>query len=293
MGDVETLARGDDSRLVEPRRFLIRDRQAFRAVWAAHAGQDVAVPAVDFESRMVAAVFAGERPTPGFAIEVTGARRDDGELVILVDERRPDPASVAAQVLVSPFHIVTLPRDDGEIRFSLPDPGGSQTIVFKPPARKQASGPLRAQSLAVPGAAVSMVGEAARGEVSDHTGLTPHVAASLAYLAGPFSGALLLATEPASQFVRFHAWQSVLGLGGLGMAALVFLALAFVLLVVSPTVFWLMLWIAAATGTAWLVVWGVCVFNAYRGRVWRLPLAGYYAERMLWPPTTVPASEVP
>ena len=38
MEDVETIARGDDSRLVEPRRFLIRDRQAFSAVWAAHAG---------------------------------------------------------------------------------------------------------------------------------------------------------------------------------------------------------------------------------------------------------------
>ena len=76
MGDVETLARGDDSRLVEPRRFLIRDWQAFAAVWAAHAGPNAATPAVDFDTRMVAAVFAGERPTPGFSVEVTGTRRD-------------------------------------------------------------------------------------------------------------------------------------------------------------------------------------------------------------------------
>ena len=61
-------------------------------------------------------------------------------------------------------------------------------------------------------------GEAA----SSFTGLTPHVAASLAYLAGPFSGALLLATERESGFVRFHAWQAVVGLGLLGIAAVLF-----------------------------------------------------------------------
>ena len=101
---------------------------------------------------------------------------------------------------------------------------------------------------------------------SIYTGLTPRVAASLAYLAGPLSGALLLATEPASRFVRFHAWQAVLALGLLGIAAVVFLGLAFVLLVVSPTAFWTMLWLAAATGAAWIGVWGLCVVSAYKGR---------------------------
>ena len=104
--------------------------------------------------------------------------------------------------------------------------------------------------------------------------MTPRVAATLAYLAGPFSGALLLATEPANPFVRFHAWQAVVGLGLLGTAAVFFLTLAFVLLLVSPTAFWAFLWLAAATGATWIGVWAVCVVNAYRGRVWKLPLAG-------------------
>ena len=272
MADVETLARGDDSRLVQPRRFVIRDRQSFAAVYAAHAGQDAAVPAVDFDTRMVAAVFAGERPTPGFSVEVIGTRREGADLVILLDERTPDPNRVAAQVVVSPYHLVTLPRDDGEIRFNLPDPGGQQTIVFKPqPRRAGAAAPFapRHQSSAIePGEGVSV-----------HTGLTPRVAASLAYLAGPLSGALLLATEPASRFVRFHAWQAVLALGLLGVAAVVFLGLAFVLLIVSPMAFWTMLWLAAATGAAWIGVWALCVVSAYKGRTLKLPLAGDYAER--------------
>jgi len=271
MADVETLARGDDSRLVEPRRFVIRDRQSFAAVYAAHAGQDAAVPAVDFETRMVAAVFAGERPTPGFSVEVIGTRREGADLVVLLDERTPDPNRVAAQVVVSPYHLVTLPRDDGEIRFNLPDPGG-QTIVFKPQPRRAGSTAAfapRHQSSAID------VGEG----VSVYTGLTPRVAASLAYLAGPLSGALLLATEPASRFVRFHAWQAVLALGLLGIAAVVFLGFAFVLLIVSPMAFWTMLWLAAATGAAWIGVWALCVVSAYKGRALKLPLAGSYAER--------------
>ena len=47
------------------------------------------------------------------------------------------------------------------------------------------------------------------------TGLTPQVAGALAYLAGPFLGALLLATEDSSRFVKFHAWQAIIGLGAL------------------------------------------------------------------------------
>ena len=295
MGDVGTIARGDDSRLVEPRRFLIRDRRAFSAVWAAHAGPNASAPEVDFESRMVAAVFAGEHPTPGFTIEVTGTRREGSppatSLVVLVDERHPDPTLVAAQVIVSPFHIVTLPRDDGDVRFNIPDSSGLQTIVFKSQPRNQTSpGPktrptfmsrfTRGQSSG-PGPSTGQLTPAlgAREAPSSFTGLTPHVAASLAYLAGPFSGALLLATERESGFVRFHAWQAVAGLGILGIAAVFFLALAFMLLIVSPTAFWAMLLLSAATGAAWVCAWALCLFHAYKGRVWKLPLAGAYAEK--------------
>ena len=62
---------------------------------------------------------------------------------MLVDERHPDPSRVAAQVIVSPFHIVTLPRDDGDIRFNLPDSGGYQTIVFKAQSATRPTGVRR------------------------------------------------------------------------------------------------------------------------------------------------------
>ena len=54
--------------------------------------------------------------------------------------------------------------------------------------------------------------------VPSSTGLDPAVAAALSYLAGPFSGVLVLLAERTNPFVRFHAWQSIIGLGGLGAA---------------------------------------------------------------------------
>lgn len=111
------------------------------------------------------------------------------------------------------------------------------------------------------------------------TGLRPPIAGVLAYLAGPFSGVLVLMTEQSSRFVKFHAWQSLVGLGALGMAALICLGLAFLMLVISPALFWGMLWLAASGAAAWLLLWGICMVQAYRGRLWRLPFAGRYAER--------------
>jgi uncharacterized membrane protein len=258
-----TLAKGDDSRVVESRRFVVRDPRAFAAVWSAHAGPDAPVPEVDFDTTMVAAVFAGERPTPGYEVSIADARREGSALVLVVDELAPDPSQVAAQVLVSPYHVVTLPRDDGEIRFDKFDTEsepGQGTIVFKPRA--------------TPREAMSYV-----EHPPSSTGLAPEIAGALAYLAGPFSGALILATERTSPFVRFHAWQSVLGLGSLGVAALLFLLLAFALLIVSSTLFWISLWIAAIAALLWVLLWGFCVVQAYKGRRLKLPIAGAFAER--------------
>ena len=289
---IETIAKGDGSRLVEARRFVIRDPQSFAAIWAAHAGPDALAPSIDFNTRMVAAVFAGQRPTPGFAVDITGTRREGNALVLEVDEKQPDPSFAVAQVIVSPFHVVSLPRDDGEIRFNSPDLTGQSTIVFKPPKRQ----PEPAPTIRIAPVEPRSLSPDVRPEAStlppkpSSTGLSPEVAAAMAYLAGPFSGALILATERTNQDVRFHAWQAVLGLGALGIAAVLFLILAFALLMVSPGAFWAMLWLAAATGVAWVVLWAVCLVQAYKGRLWKLPLAGDYAER--WA-TSLRASEAP
>ena len=111
------------------------------------------------------------------------------------------------------------------------------------------------------------------------TGLTPRVAAVLAYLAGPFSGVLILLAERTSSFVRFHAWQSVLGLGALGAIVVMVLGLAFASLVVSARAFFFLYLVAGVVWASWVVAWVVCMVQAFNGRRWKLPIAGTYAER--------------
>jgi uncharacterized membrane protein len=111
------------------------------------------------------------------------------------------------------------------------------------------------------------------------TGLDPHVAAALAYLAGPFSGILVLLAEQTSAYVRFHAWQSVIGLGGLGIVVVCLMTLAFVSIVVSATAFKVLLYLGWATWAAWIVLWIVCLARAFSGSTSKLPIAGELAAR--------------
>src|SRR5688572_22101 len=93
------------------------------------------------------------------------------------------------------------------------------------------------------------------------TGLEPPFAAALAYLAGPFSGVIILLAERSNRFVRFHAWQSILGLGGLAAIGFALLFLAFAGLFFSPTLFTFFYWLSGLTVLVWLGVWGVCLFK--------------------------------
>ena len=111
------------------------------------------------------------------------------------------------------------------------------------------------------------------------TGLTPRTAATLAYLAGPFSGALILLAESKNADVRFHAWQSIVGLGGLGVALLLAYALGAAALFVSATAVTLMFSVASVIWIVLAIAWAICLWKAYAGERWKLPIAGDYAER--------------
>jgi hypothetical protein len=118
MSVVSTIGRGDGSGVSTPRRVVIRDEPAWRALWVEHAGAASAAPDVDFDRRMVAAVFSGDRPTPGYSIEIIDAQAHGEAMEIVVRESRAPAGMIAAQVIVTPFHIVSLPRFDGATSFT-------------------------------------------------------------------------------------------------------------------------------------------------------------------------------
>lgn len=112
-----TIARGEFSGVSDAKETLVRTAAEWGALWKAHSASQAAAPAVDFSQEAVAAVFLGSRPTGGFRVEITGARREVDTLVIEYVERRPDPADIVTQVVTSPYHIVKIPRHNGTVRF--------------------------------------------------------------------------------------------------------------------------------------------------------------------------------
>jgi hypothetical protein len=113
---MRTIARGGQSNIDSARQALARTSAEWTARWRAHEFHQPA-PSVDFSREMVVGVFMGTRPTAGYGVEITGAREENGALVVQYRETRPAAGAITAQVLTSPFHLVAVPKRDGDVRF--------------------------------------------------------------------------------------------------------------------------------------------------------------------------------
>jgi uncharacterized membrane protein len=111
------------------------------------------------------------------------------------------------------------------------------------------------------------------------TGLDPRLAAALAYLIGAPTGALFILLERRNRFVCLHAFQSIVGLGGLWLAGAAVWGLAMLTVFVSVDLFRVLMWLADLIWIATAAAWLACLYKAVNGEWWRLPLAGRAAER--------------
>ena len=110
------------------------------------------------------------------------------------------------------------------------------------------------------------------------TGLTDNAAGALAYVT-IIPAIIFLIMEPYNKnsFVRFHSIQCIL----LCVAVVV---IDMVLGMLSMfTIFWmpllhLALW--PLLSLFWLAVWALCVYNAYQGKRFKLPVIGTLAEQI-------------
>jgi hypothetical protein len=107
----KTVTKGTRSGVRESAQFVIRTQAQWEDLWHKHSSitkNASPAPAVDFEHEMVAAVFLGEKPTGGYAIEIVGAELIDRSLNILFRENAPAPGAIVTQAFTQPFHIVRI-----------------------------------------------------------------------------------------------------------------------------------------------------------------------------------------
>ena len=118
-----TVGQGTIGQIVEPREAVVRTDEAWELLWSENSPQTTR-PAVDFSHSLVAGVFLGSRPTAGFTVEVVRVRRQGDVAVVEYVEHLPERGALTAQVLTAPFHLVSLPRDVGTVRFTKLEPPG-------------------------------------------------------------------------------------------------------------------------------------------------------------------------
>jgi len=99
-------------------------------------------------------------------------------------------------------------------------------------------------------------------------GLQPNIAGLLCYVGFWITGIIFLVIEKKSQFVKFHAWQSIMTFAVLNVAYLIFFRI--------PVIGWVIAWIISILS---FVLWIILIIQAGTGKMWKLPWVGDWAEK--------------
>ena len=113
---MKTVEKGLYSAVDDARQVVVRTPAEWAKVWQTHSFER-ARPAVDFTKEMVVGVFMGSRPSAGFNVEIVGTRLEGGTLFVQYRETKPAAGMMTAQILTSPYHLVSVPRVDGDVKF--------------------------------------------------------------------------------------------------------------------------------------------------------------------------------
>lgn len=100
------------------------------------------------------------------------------------------------------------------------------------------------------------------------TGLPRNTAAALSYVFGPVSGVVFFLLEK-DPFIRFHAAQSIIVVGGLTLLWMV-LPFTIILLPLTPLIF-----------VGLFVLWLMLIYRSWQGDEWEVPYLGRYARMLV------------
>lgn len=114
------LVQGSYSAIQDKRLMVIRDHDSFANLWQEHTANvspRPAQPDVAFGERMVLAVFAGSKPSGGYRYEITEVTEADAQISVMVLLTKPGNNCGVTMALTQPYHMVSIPDSDKEVRF--------------------------------------------------------------------------------------------------------------------------------------------------------------------------------
>lgn len=114
----QTLSQTTRSGVDAPREVVVRDADAWAALWQEHAGASLPLPAVDFSRQMVIGVFLGARPNGCYATAVSSIVPNEGRLEVLHLDSEPGPGVVCTMAVTTPAHLVVVDRSSVPVVFA-------------------------------------------------------------------------------------------------------------------------------------------------------------------------------
>ena len=119
--DFTTIAQGTNSGYQSASQTVIDNEEGWINLWQQHTSDtepSPPVPKVDFTSYKVVAVFAGEKSTGGYSVEILTVEtrnfqtKDLPSLVIVVEYRQPQPGGLVTEAMTYPYHMIKIPKID-------------------------------------------------------------------------------------------------------------------------------------------------------------------------------------
>lgn len=118
-------------------------------------------------------------------------------------------------------------------------------------------------------------------------GLQPNIAGLLCYAAWWITGIIFLVIEKKSQFVKFHAWQSIMTFGILTGVLIIISILGAIVSAIAVSTFSFGLLQFALVGHVVSIIvglltvglWIALMVLTYSGKMWKLPWIGNWAEK--------------
>lgn len=112
-----SISQGTTSGVVDPLEIVIESEKEWQKLWERHAPPGSSAPSVDFATQVVVGIFAGERPTAGYQVQIVNVELERTRINVTYEVKTPQKDALVAQILTQPFHLIRLPRLNLPIQF--------------------------------------------------------------------------------------------------------------------------------------------------------------------------------
>lgn len=89
---------------------------SYLKLWGMVHGTDQSTPPnVDFSKEYVIGVFAGQKPTGGYAVAIDTVSDENGTRTVHIALTKPGPACITNQMVTSPYQLIAVPVSDAAL----------------------------------------------------------------------------------------------------------------------------------------------------------------------------------